>query len=76
MNGKLDSGLPRPSDFSVGSTQSRAAARAQAESRIKSFIHVKIVHIGRSSRGGLPSMQQIRSVDCVTEIIHVAGDKG
>lgn len=76
MNGKADGGLPRPSDFPIGSARSRGAARALAESRIKSFITVKIVHIARSGSDGLPRMQRIQSSDSVVEIRHVAGDEG
>jgi len=76
MNRKVDDGLPRPSDFPVGSPQSRAAARALAESRIKSFIQVKIIHIGRSGSDGLPSMRRIQSSDSVVEIVHIPSDKG
>jgi hypothetical protein len=76
MNGKLDDGLPRPLDFPVGSPQSRAAARVLAESRTKSFLQVKIVHIGRTDSDRFPPMQRIKSVDSVIEILHVAGDEG
>lgn len=76
MNSNLTDGLPRPSDFPVGSPESRAAARAMAERKIKSFIRVKIIHVGRRGSDGLPPMQRMRSIDCVTEIVHVAGDEG
>ena len=74
MNGKMDDGVPRPSDFPVGSPRSRAAARTMAERKIRAFIRVKIIHIGRSGSEGLPPMQRIQSEDSVTEIVHVAGD--
>jgi hypothetical protein len=76
MNGKMDDGVPRPSDFPVGSPRSRAAARALAERKILAFIRVKIIHIGRSGSEGLPPMQRIQSDGSVTEIVHVAGDEG
>lgn len=76
MNGELDSGLPRPSDFAIGSSRSRAAARALAGSRIKSLMQVAIIHIARASSDGLPPMQRIQSTDCVVEVRHIAGDEG
>jgi hypothetical protein len=75
MNGKTNDGLPRPSDFQLGSSRSRAAARALAETRIKWFITVKIIHIARSDSDGLPPMQRIQSSDSVVEILHIAGDE-
>lgn len=75
MNGLEDDAFPRPSDFSVGSPRSRAAARALAESRIKSLIQVKIIHIGHGGSDSLPPVRRIRSDDSVTEIVHVAGDE-
>ena len=74
MNGKTDDGLPRPSDFQLGSARSRAAARALAEARIKSYIQVTIIHIGRGGSDGLPPMQRVESNDSVVEIRHVASD--
>ena len=71
MNRKADDGLPRPSDFPVGSPQSRAAARALAEHRIRSFIRVKIIHVGRRGSEGLPPMQRMQSGDDIVEIEHV-----
>lgn len=68
-------GLPRPSDFPVGSPESRAAARAMAERRIKSFIRVKIVYVGLRGSEGLPPPERIESEDSVTEIVHVAGSE-
>lgn len=76
MNGKTDDGLPRPSDFPVGSPRSRAAARSMAERSITSLICVEIVHIGRRSSDGLPPMQRIPSSDSIVEILYVAGDEG
>jgi hypothetical protein len=76
MNGTTDDALPRPSDFPMGSPRSRAAARALLESKISASIRVRIIHIGRGGSDGLPPMQRIRSDDCVTEIVHVAGDEG
>lgn len=75
MIGKGGGGVPRPSVFPVGSTQSRAAARALVERKIKSFILVKIIHIGRGDSDRLPLMQRIQSDDSVTEIVHVAGEE-
>jgi hypothetical protein len=76
MNGKADDRLPSPSGFPLGSPRSRAAARALAGSRIKSFIQVEIIHIGRRDSDGLPSMRRIQSNDSVVEIRHVAGNEG
>ena len=75
MDGKVGDALLRPSDFPVGSPRFRAAARALVEQRVRSFIRVKIIHIGRSGSEGLPPMQRIQSDDSVTEIVHVAGDE-
>lgn len=67
-------GLPRPSDYPMGSPESRAAARAMAQDRIKTFIRVRIIHIGREGSDGLPSPYRIQSEDCIVELIHVGGD--
>jgi len=75
MRVAVPSGLPRPSDYSMGSPESRAAARAMAERRIKSFIRVKIICIGLRGSEGLPPPQRIESEDSVTEIVHVAGSE-
>ena len=75
MNSNLSDGLPRPSDFPVGSPESRAAARAMAERKIKTRIRVKIIHVGHSGSDGLPPIQRIQSDDSVTEIVHLAGDQ-
>jgi hypothetical protein len=75
MNEAINRGLPRPSDFPVGSPESRAAARAMAEHKIKSFIRVKIVYVGLQGSEGLPPPERIESEDSVTEIVHVAGSE-
>jgi hypothetical protein len=74
-NEAMCNGLPRPSDFPVGSPVSRAAARAMAERRIKSFLRVKIVYVGLRGSEGLPPPERIESEDSVTEIVHVAGSE-
>jgi len=68
-------GLPRPSHYPIGSPESRAAARAMAERRIKSFLRVKIVYVGLRGSQGLPPPERIESEDSVTEIVHVAGSE-
>ena len=68
-------GLPRPSHYPIGSPESRAAARAMAERRIKSFLRVKIVCVGLRGSEGLPPPERIESEDSVTEIVHVAGSE-
>lgn len=75
MNGDMDGGLPRPSDFPVGSPRSRAAARALAESKISASIRVKIIHIGHGSSDDLPPVQRIQSDNSVIEIVHMASDE-
>jgi hypothetical protein len=74
-NEAINGGLPRPSDFPVGSPESRAAARAMAERRIKSSIRVKIVYVGRRGGEGLSPPERIESEDSITEIVHVAGSE-
>jgi hypothetical protein len=75
MNDAINGGLLRPSDFPVGSPESRAAARAMAERRIKSFIRIKIVYVGLRGSEALPPPERIESEDSVTEIVHLAGSE-
>ena len=74
-NEAINSRLPRPSNFPVGSPESRAAARAMAEWRIKGFIRVKVVYVGLRGGEGLPPPERIESEDSVTEIVHLAGSE-
>ena len=71
MNGKTDDGSLRPSDFLLGSLRSRAAARASVEHRIRSFIRLKIIHVGCSGSKKFRPMQRLRSGDDILEIVHV-----
>jgi hypothetical protein len=75
MSGDIREGLQRPSDFRLGTTESRAAARAMAERRIKTFIRVKIIHIGERGSDSLPLPYRIQSEDCNIEFVHVGGDE-
>jgi hypothetical protein len=75
MNEAITGGLPRPPDFRVGSPESRAAARARAARRIRSFIQVRIIYVGLRGSEGLPPPERIESEDSVTEIVHVAGSE-
>ena len=54
MNGTVCDGLLRPSDLSIGSPESRAAARAMAERTINWLIQIVIVCIGHQGSEVLP----------------------
>ena len=66
-----------PSDYLLGSIQSRIAARVMFErmrsDREKNAIHVRIEHIGHDGKNSLPPPRRIVREDGVTEIVHVAG---
>ena len=67
----------RPSDYQLGSIQSRIAARAilgriRADQERNAII-VIVEHIGHDGRDALPPRRRIESAEGVTEIIHVAG---
>ncbi len=75
MREPIRDGFQRPSDFRLGSTESRAAARAMAERRIKTYIRVKIIHIGERGSDILGVPYRIQSEDCIIEFVHVGGDE-
>jgi hypothetical protein len=64
-----------PSDFPLGSIESRAMARAQIErtEQPKALLRVRIIYIGRDGKELLPSPRRIPREGGATEIIHVAG---
>jgi hypothetical protein len=67
-------GLPFPSDYPMGSPESRAAARAMAERKIRTRITVRIVHVGQSLIGDLATPYRIDSEDSVVEFVHTGGN--
>lgn len=68
-------GLPKPGNFPIGSSESRAAARAQLErlNQPKEILRVRVIHVGHDGKEPLPPPQRHRWTGGVTEIIHVAG---
>jgi hypothetical protein len=69
-----NSGL-RPGDFTIGSVESRAAARALAEAKTKAKeVHrLVITHIGAAPNDLHPSTRR-ESENCIVEIIHKTSD--
>lgn len=63
---------PRPEHFPLGSTESRAAARALLEAREEVTMLVRIVCIGRQEGDPpLPAPQRIKYDGGVTEIVYL-----
>jgi hypothetical protein len=67
-----------PSDYQLGSIQSRIAARAILErirlDQEKNAIIVTVEHVGHDGGDPLPPHRRIVSAEGVTEIIHVASN--
>lgn len=71
MNNRL-----KPGYFPLGSTESRAMARAQLESaerEPRQVLRVQIIHIGLDDKERLPQSRTILWQGGVTEIVHIAG---
>jgi hypothetical protein len=69
--------LPKPSDFPIGSSESRAAARIllnRSEWDPGMVITLRIVCIAYDGKEPLPPPQRILWEGGRTEIIHVGGD--
>jgi hypothetical protein len=67
----------KPSDFRLGSIESRAAARVQfelAEREPEAFIRLRVIHVGHDGKEPLPASRRVPWRGGVTEIIHLAGD--
>ena len=73
MNEAINGGLPRLSDFPVGSPESRASARAMAARKIKTRILVRIIHVGKSVSDVLGLPYRVESEASVVEFVHVGG---
>ena len=68
-------GLPKPGDFPIGSSESRAAARVQIErsKQPREVIRVRVIHIGHDGKEPLLPPQKFPWKGGVTEIVHTAG---
>ena len=65
---------PRPEDFPIDSTESRAAARAMITREPEKVIRLTIVHIGHDGKEPLPPSSRSEGDGGVTEILHVGSD--
>jgi hypothetical protein len=63
--------VPKPGDFSLGSPESRVAARiaAQRRSAAKNVLRVVVEHIGPPAHT-LPADSRYECEKCVVEILH------
>jgi hypothetical protein len=66
----------KPSDFAVGSVESRVAARARlSRAEPEEVLRVRVIHIGYDEETPLPLLRLLKWNGGLTEITHVAGGK-
>jgi hypothetical protein len=66
---------PRPEEFPIGSTESRAAARALLEAREETKIIVQIIPVGRQDGDPpLPAPERVEYDGGVIEIVYTGWD--
>jgi hypothetical protein len=63
----------KPSDFALGSIESRAAARVQLKREATVVLRVSVIHIGYDGVIPLPPLQVVKWKGGSTEIVHLAG---
>ena len=73
MSGSSRYSGPRPEDFPIGSTESRAAARAMMTREPENVFRLTVVHVGHDGKSPLPASTRSEWNGGVTEILHIAG---